>query len=81
MSWLSLWHQYWSWTGGNVGAMPLQALITGVCAFVFRGPLGRLLGGDALKEAAAARRIAASLYEHHTGRTHPDAPDRESEAK
>lgn len=71
------WHQYWAWVGGNVGAMPLQALITSVLAVVFRGPIGRLLGGDALKEAKAARRIAADLYRHHTGRLHPDAPDAE----
>jgi hypothetical protein len=74
-----LWHQYWAWTGGNVGAMPLQALITGAAGFLFRNPLGRLLGRDALKEARAARRIAADLFEHHTGRPHPDAPDSESE--
>lgn len=73
--------EYWDWAGGNIGAMPLQAAITAVVAFVFRGPIGRLLGRDALKEAKAARRIAADLYQHHTGRTHPDAPDIESEAR
>ena len=67
-----LWDSYWAWVGGNVGAMPLQALITGACAFVFRGPIGRALGRD---EAKAARRIMADLYQHHTGRAHPDAPD------
>lgn len=68
------WHQYWAWVGGNVGAMPLQALITAVVAFVFRGPIGRLVGGDALREAKAARRIAADLYRHTTGAHHPDSP-------
>jgi hypothetical protein len=72
---VSLWHHYWAWTGGNIGALPLEALITTVTAFVFRGPIGRLLGGRAAKDAAAARRIAADLFEHHTGRSHPDAPD------
>lgn len=68
------WHQYWAWTGGNIGAMPLEALITAVVAFVFRGPIGRLLGGRAARDAKAARQIAADLFEHHTGRAHPDAP-------
>lgn len=74
------WHQYWAWAGGNIGAMPLQALITAVVAVIFRGPVGRLLGGQALEEAKAGRRIAADLFEHHTGRPHPDAPEKESEA-
>lgn len=78
MSW---WHAYWAWTGGNIGAMPLEFAITAVVGVVFRGPIGRLLEGDALKEAKAARRIAADLFEHHTGRPHPDAPGSESEAK
>lgn len=85
------WHQYWTWVGGNVGAMPLQALI-GVAvslllAVVLRPLWRRLwawlkreLSRPALEEAAAARRIAADLYRHHTGRPHPDAPDAESEA-
>lgn len=66
-----LWDSYWAWTGGNVGAMPLQALITGVTAFIFRGPLGRFLGRD---EAKAARRIMADLHLKLTGEAHPDAP-------
>jgi hypothetical protein len=80
------WHQYWAWTGGNVGAMPLQALISAVVALllaVVLRPLWRRLWAwlkrelsrPALEEAKAARRIAADLYEHHTGRPHPDAPD------
>lgn len=73
MSW---WHSYWAWAGGNIGAMPLQWLITAACAYVLRGPLGRLLGGRALREAAAARRIAADLHERLTGDVHPDAPEK-----
>ena len=75
---LHAWHQYWAWVGGNVGAMPLQGLITGAGAFIFRSPIGRLLGRD---EAKAARRIAADLYEHHVGRPHPDAPGSEGDVK
>jgi hypothetical protein len=85
-----LWHQYWAWTGGNVGAMPLQFVITVVvsvfAALVLRPLWRRLwawlkaeLGAAAHEEAKAARRIAADLFEHHTGRPHPDAPDSESE--
>jgi hypothetical protein len=86
------WHQYWNWAGGNIGAMPLQALITAVSAlllaFVLRPLWRRLwarlkaeLAGTAHEDAAAARRIAADLFEHHVGRPHPDAPDSESEAR
>jgi hypothetical protein len=46
---------------------------------MFRGPIGKLLGRDALKEARAARRIAADLHLKLTGEPHPDAPDSESE--
>lgn len=35
---------------------------------------------QAMKEAKAAAKIAADLFEHHTGRSHPDAPEPESEA-
>lgn len=72
-----LWHQYWSWTGGNIGAMPFEALVTAAAAFVFRGPLGRLLGAGALEEAKAGRRIAADLHERLTGDVHPDAPGKD----
>lgn len=82
-----LWDSYWSWVGGNIGAMPLQALIaavSGVVAALVLRPLWRRmwawlkreLGADS---AAAAHRIAADLFEHHTGRAHPDAPDSERE--
>jgi hypothetical protein len=37
---------------------------------------------DAMKEAKAARKIAADLHERMTGEAHPDAPAKpESEAK
>jgi hypothetical protein len=73
------WHQYWSWVGGNIGAMPMEGGITAGLAWMFRGPIGKLLGRDALKEARAARRIAADLHLKLTGEPHPDAPDSESE--
>lgn len=88
MTW---WHQYWAWTGGNIGAMPLQALITAACgitlALVLRPLWRRLwawlkreLAGTAREDAAAARRIAADLHLRLTGEAHPDAPaNRESE--
>jgi hypothetical protein len=79
------WHAYWAWVGGNIGAMPLQAFITAVVGFaatVLLRPLirrlwawvKRELNRPALEEAKAARKIAADLYMHHTGRPHPDAP-------
>jgi hypothetical protein len=87
-----LWHQYWAWVGGNVGAMPLQALISAVAAVllavVFRPLLRRAwawlkheLSRPALEEAKAARQIAADLHLHVTGRSHPAAPDSGNEAK
>jgi uncharacterized membrane protein len=88
---VTLWHHYWAWTGGNIGAMPLQALITAavtVLLWPFTRRLIRRLQAEsraetaaALQEAKAARRIAADLFEHHTGRTHPDAPNSGTEAK
>jgi hypothetical protein len=85
---MTLWHEYWSWVGGNIGAMPLEALITAAVTVALWPQikplvrwLRRELGGAALEEAKAARRIAADLYEHHTGRPHPDAPAPESESE
>ena len=84
------WHHYWTWVGGNVGAMPLQALITAAAALLFRKPLRRawhaLVGeradiDDLRRLAEGAHRIAADLHEHVTGERHPHAPDNESEAK
>lgn len=84
-----LWHHYWAWTGGNVGAMPLQAAITVAGTLLLRRPLAawwhRHFGARAelaeLKATAdAAHRIVADLFEHHAGRAHDLAPgsDRES---
>ena len=85
---VSWWHHYWAWTGGNVGAMPLQALIAAVAGLVLRKPLRRLwqhiVGEradveDIRRAAAAAHKIAADLFEHHTGEAHPDAPGKTGE--
>lgn len=84
------WHQYWAWVGGNIGAMPLQALIGVTATLVFLRPLRwlwhKVVGEqadieDIRRAAAAAHQIAADLFEHHTGRPHPAAPDRGSEAE
>lgn len=83
---------YWSWVGGNIGAMPLQALIGVVVTLAFRRPAARawhrLVGEradieDVRRAATAAHRIAADLHEKLTGEAHPDAPaaKTESEAK
>jgi hypothetical protein len=78
-----LWNEYWAWTGGNIGAMPLQAVIGVVFAVALGRPASRLwrrLVGeradveDIRRAAAAAHQIAADLFEHHTGSVHPDAP-------
>jgi hypothetical protein len=80
MGWL---RSYWTWVGGNVGAMPLQAVIAAATAVLLRKPAARLwrqLVGeradleDVRRAAEAAHRIAADLFEHHTGNKHQDAP-------
>jgi hypothetical protein len=85
VTWLG---HYWSWVGGNVGAMPLQALIAAVAGLVLRRPLRRawrsVVGEkadieDVRRMAAAAHRIAADLFEHSTGGVHPDAPRKAGE--
>jgi hypothetical protein len=77
------WDQYWAWTGGNIGAMPLQALITAVVIRLLWRPLTRLwtraLGEhpsikEARAAASAAHQIVADLFEHVTGEAHPQAP-------
>ena len=82
------WHHYWSWVGGNVGAMPLQAAITVAATLLLRKPIKRAwhrtIGDradieDIRRMAAAAHRISADLFEHHTGSAHPDAPDKPGE--
>lgn len=77
------WHSYWAWAGSNIGAMPAEALIGGACTLVISPLLLRAWRRvrRALEAAEASHRIAADLYEHHTGRRHPAAPpDKESEA-
>jgi hypothetical protein len=78
-----LWDSYWAWTGGNIGAMPLEALITAAVTLVLRRLIARawhwLVGeradlDDIRQAAAAAHQIAADLFEHHTGQRHPAAP-------
>lgn len=81
---------YWDWAGSNIGAMPGCAVVGIAFAVCFRRPLAvwwhRHFGAKAelaaIRAAAdAAHRIAADLYEHHTGERHPAAPaDTESEA-
>jgi hypothetical protein len=70
--------------------MPLQALITVAATLLLRKPVSRawhrLVGEradveDIRKAAAAAHKIAADLFEHHTGERHQDAPDHESEVR
>lgn len=87
---IALWDRYWAWVGGNVGAMPLQAVITVVVTLAFRKPVSRLwhrlVGerpdiGDIRRAAEAAHRIAADLHERMTGEAHPDAPGNRNEAK
>lgn len=87
MTWL---RDYWSWTGGNIGAMPLQALITVAATLVLRKPISRawhrLVGEhadleDIRRAAGTACRIAADLFEHQTGGRHKDAPEHESEGR
>ena len=81
---MGLLHAYWSWVGGNVGAMPLQGVIAIVFAAAVRKPLGRAwhraVGeradlADIRRAADAAHKIAADLFEHHIGTAHPSAPD------
>ena len=78
---------YWAWVGGNVGAMPLQAVIAAAAGLVLRKPLRRAwrraVGEkadieDVKRMADAAHRIAADLFEHQTGERHQAAPDHES---
>ena len=84
----SWWHHYWAWVGGNVGAMPLQAVITVAATLLLRKPIKRAwhraVGDradieDIRRMAAAAHRISADLFERHTGEAHPDAPEKPGE--
>ena len=85
---IRLWDHYWSWVGGNVGAMPLQAVITVAATLALRKPISRAwkraVGDradieDIRRMAAAAHRISADLFERHTGEAHPDAPEKPGE--
>ena len=84
----SWWHHYWSWAGSNIGAMPAQAVIATGAGLLLRKPIKRqwhhLVGDradveDIRRMAAAAHRISADLFEHHTGSAHPDAPEKPGE--
>ena len=83
---IAAWHWYWAETGGNVLAMPLQAVITVIATLLLRKPISkawhRAVGDraeieDIRRAAASAHRIAADLFEHHTGTVHPEAPGRD----
>ena len=81
---------YWHWTGGNIGALPLEALVTALAGLVFRKRIRRWYErardralrplhdhlAEIRKTADAAHRINADLYLHHIGKEHPDAPNR-----
>ena len=76
--------RYWDWTGGNIGALPLEFIVTAIAGWIFRKPIRRLwdrLHKDAQGELAEIRRIAeqahriaADTHQHVTGHMHPDAP-------
>ena len=83
MSWL---RDYWTAAGGNIEAMPLQAVITVAATLLLRKPIRRawrrLVGEradieDVKRMAAAAHRIAADLHEHLTGEAHSHAPGKQ----
>lgn len=88
---IHLWDRYWAWVGGNVGAMPLQFIITLIAGVAFRKPISRLIAwvkresreelAEARQDAKAALKIVADLFEHHTGEAHPDAPARPEEER
>jgi hypothetical protein len=76
VAWLATW-------GNNMAWLESLAVI-GAVAFVKRDAIARWRARNhphsaALAEiradAAAARRIAADTYQHHTGRRHPDSPE------
>ena len=83
MTWL---RDYWTAAGGNIEAMPLQAVITVAATLLLRKPIRRawrrLVGEradveDIRRAAAAAHRIAADLHEHLTGEAHSHAPGKQ----
>ena len=86
---MRLWDAYWAGAGGNIGAMPLEALITGAVTVVFRRPIGRFISWlareerqawtDLLRAAQEAQRISEGLRERPAAGAHPDAPGRGDE--
>jgi hypothetical protein len=77
---------YWDYIGGNVAAMPVCGALAVVFAVGFRKPIAawwhKHFGAKAdLAEirriAEDSRKIAADLFEHHTGKVHPAAPKAE----
>lgn len=81
---------WWQWVFQNIIPTYVCLIAGAVIGFVFRGPISRLWRRafgekadieDVKRMAAAAQRIAADLFEHHTGQRHQAAPDRESEAE
>jgi hypothetical protein len=82
----SWWAWYWQQTGGNVLAMPLCGLLAVAFAVCCRKPIARwwhrYFGAkaelaDIKATVDAAHKIAADLFEHHTGSAHPLAPGRQ----
>jgi hypothetical protein len=74
---------YWDWAGSNIGAMPGCGLVAVLVTVCFRKPLAawwrKHFGAQAdladIKAVAeSAHKIAADLFEHHTGHEHPLAP-------
>ena len=79
-----LWDSYWAWAGGNIVAMPLEALITVTVTVVFRRPVGRFIGwlareerqawADLLRAAQEAQRISEGRRGPAADEARPGAP-------
>lgn len=81
---------WWQWVIQNILPTVVCSAAAVAFAVIFRARVARwwhqLVGDradieDLRRAAAAAQRIAADLFEHHTGERHSAAPDHESEAK
>jgi hypothetical protein len=79
---------WWQWVFQNIVPTYVCLLAGAVIGVVFRNRIMRAWRGlvgeradieDVKRMADAARRIAADLFEHHTGERHPDAPEHERE--
>ena len=77
--------RFWAYIGGNVTATPFCGALAVVFAVCFRKPAARWwrkhFGAqadlrDIRKIAEDGRKIAADLFEHHTGQPHALAPKR-----